>query len=980
MHGKSVGANTMAMIRDLTDTSTPFVNRDDERAILRALARQADAGNGQLVLLGGEAGIGKTTLALATVTLAPHGARLLIGHGYDLMETPPYGPWRDCFRRWPEGAGIPPAPLPTQGDEPPTQEALFARVQHALTTLARAKLLVVILDDLHWADPASLDLLRHIAHDLPSQRMLVICTYRGDELTGEHPLAALLPRLMREAPTTRIMLPRLVPAMVTEMVAGQFGMGQRTEALSRSIYRTTAGNPLFVREMCRALVSARAVERTTEGWTVLSTTLPSLPETLQEVVATRLARLSPPTKQMLEVAAIIGQTFTFPLLRTVLGLPEEDVLDGLERAARANVIAEEDATREEYRFTHPIIHEVLYHTVLVTRRRQWHRKIGEAIEASTALGDEHSYDRLAHHFGQAHDGERAVRYLTLAGDAATWVFAKATAADYYERALSLIESNTAESRDQLLLKLTGAVAYADPLRSQRHAEEALRGFLARDNQLSAAQVRRYLGYSYWRFGWYARAEDQARLATDGLLRLGDAETAIACGPFVLVTLRDQGKYTETIAESAHLLATAQGAEARTIRDAYSDLSFIVGHAHAAVGNARDALRLMQVGLAGQQELDNPFPASGILFHLFFAVCLPFFADRTDLLADFVRQHHAMAERGRAQVEAPFALGWFLPAYWAFLQGDWERARQDLHAMPDPPPTAVLHRAEWTICAAQFALAEGRAANGIALIRRQLPPPGVEWTLPHHLHIRALHLLTQLLLMDRQLVAAKQALDESTALLAKSIYVPAIAEHHLAWAAFYRARGQAPRALTSATTACEQAAAHHDLFALAAARRVTGELAMERGAWQDAETALRHAEEVAARIPAAHERAALAITLATFHVTRTDKPDRAETRHALAAAEAIVTPLGAPFLSAQLDAVRTRLHAINPAQAYGITAREADVLRYLVEGASNLEIADHLSISRRTVDQHVSSLLGKLGVSNRVAATSLALEHGLVGED
>ncbi len=82
----------MAMIRDLADTSTPFVNRDDERAILRALARQADAGNGQLVLLGGEAGIGKTTLALATVTLAPHGARLLIGHGYDLMETPPYGP------------------------------------------------------------------------------------------------------------------------------------------------------------------------------------------------------------------------------------------------------------------------------------------------------------------------------------------------------------------------------------------------------------------------------------------------------------------------------------------------------------------------------------------------------------------------------------------------------------------------------------------------------------------------------------------------------------------------------------------------------------------------------------------------------------------------------------------------------------------------------------------------------------------------
>ena len=91
----------------------------------------------------------------------------------------------------------------------------------------------------------------------------------------------------------------------------------------------------------------------------------------------------------------------------------------------------------------------------------------------------------------------------------------------------------------------------------------------------------------------------------------------------------------------------------------------------------------------------------------------------------------------------------------------------------------------------------------------------------------------------------------------------------------------------------------------------------------------------------------------------------------------IAPLGAPHLTAQLDALRTRFHAVNPAQAYGITAREADVLRYLVEGASNQEIADHLSISRRTVDQHVSSILGKLGVANRVAATSLALERGLV---
>ncbi len=965
-------------VHDLLDAAVPLVNRDDERAVLRDLVRRADAGDGHLLLLGGEAGIGKTTLALATTTIAPQGARTLIGRCYDLMETPPYGPWRDCFRCWPEGVGIPPAPFHGPQAEPRTQEALFAQVQTALTAIARAQLLVLILDDLQWADPASLDLLRHLAHDLGGRRILIIGTYRNDELTDTHPLKALLPRLMRETPNTRLIVPRLLPANVAEMVTAHFGTGQRMAALSRSVYETTAGNPLFVREMCRALVSAHAVRRTDDGWTVVSTTLPSPPETLQELVAARIARLDAATQRILEVAAIIGQTFTFPLLRRVLDRPEEDVLAGLEQAAGARIIAEDDPAWERYHFTHPIIHEVLYHTVLVTRRRQWHRRIGEAIEAAMTAGDEALYDRLAHHFGQAHDGARAVRYLTLAGDAAMRVFARATATAYYEDALGLVGAEPSEERDRLLLKLSGAIAFADPIRRQQYAEEALRGFLTRGDQFSAGQVRWRLASSYWRFGQYEKAEEACLLAMHALETAADTRATVMVGPLLLTTLRDQGLYREAIAEGDVLLAIAAEGTDRGALDAYYDLLHFTGYAHAALGHADDAFRLMQRGMDGQRTLDNPYTVSTFLSYLFFIVGLSFFADRAELLADLVRQHGELAERGRAQVGVPVASAWYLAAYWAFLHGDWERARPDLRDMPDPEPTSILARIEWTVCAAQFALAEGRAAAGIALIRRRLPPPGADWTLPHHLHIRALHLLTQVLLIDRQLVAAKQALDESTALLAKSTYVPAIAEHHLAWAAFYRARGQAPRALTSATTACEQAMAHHDLFALAAARRVTGELAMERGAWQDAEAALRQAEEIAARIPAAHERVAIAIALATFHVTRTNKPDRAEARRALAAAEAIVTPLGAPFLTAQLDALRIRLHAVNPAQAYGITAREADVLRVLVEGASNQEIADRLSISRRTVDQHVSSLLSKLGVTNRVAATSLALEHGLVG--
>jgi len=958
------------------DASVPLVNRDEERAVLRDRVRKADAGEGQLVLLGGEAGIGKTTLALLAGTFAPDGARTLIGRSYDLMETPPYGPWRDCFRHWPEGVGIPPAPFHGQHDEPQTQEAFFARVQTAIAAIARTKLLILILDDLQWADPASLDLLRHLAHHLAGRRIVMIGTYRNDELTDAHPLAPLLPRLLREAPTTRLIVTHLLPANVAEMVAGQFGAGRRVDALARSVYETTAGNPLFVREMCRALVSTRAVRRTDDGWTVVATTLSSPPETLQELVAARIARLDDATRRILEVAAIIGQTFTFPLLQRTLDLPEEATLAGLEQAAGARVIAEDDAAREQYRFAHPIMHEVLYHAVLVTRRRRWHRRIGEAIEAEAA-DDEAAYDRLAHHFGQAHDGARAVRYLTLAGDAAMRVFARATAAEYYDEALTLLGSASSEARDQLVLKVARAVNYADPVRSHAYAEAALAGFLARGDHRNVAQVRRRLASFYWRFGRYAEAEEQCRLAMRALKELVGDDAAVIAGPLLITALRDQGRYREAIAEGDALLAIAEKGTDRGTLDAYYDLLHFTGYAHAALGRADDAFRLMQRGMEGQRTLDNPYTASTFLSYLFFVVGLPFFADRTELLADLVRQHGELAERGRAQVGVSVAGGWYLAAYWAFLHGDWEDARRDLRTMPDPEPTSILARMAWTVCAAQFAFAEGRAADGIALIRRQLPPPGAEWALPHHLHVHALSLLAQLSLLSGDLGAAKRAMDEGAALLVRGAYAPAIAEHHLAWAAYYRARGQTPRALTSATTAREQAEAHHDLFALVAALRMVGELAMERGAWQQAEPELRRAEEIAARIPAAHERAALALATATFRITRTDKPDRAAAHRALAAAEAIIAPLGAPSLTARLDALRARLHAVNPAQAYGITAREADVLRHLVAGASNQEIADLLSISRRTVDQHVSSLLGKLGVANRVAATSLALERGLV---
>jgi predicted ATPase len=205
----------------------PLVGRERELALLRETFDGALEGHGGLVLVGGEAGIGKTTLVQAFIAeAAEQGALVLTGGCYDLTVTPPYGPWLDIADRYPDDPSLPELPevlkRGTGVGELTSQLALFEVARDFLTEVATVQPLVLVLEDLHWADPASLDLLRFLARQLDGHRLLIVVTYRDDEVGVDHHLYRLLPPLVRESNPMRLDLRRLERPDIATLVARQY--------------------------------------------------------------------------------------------------------------------------------------------------------------------------------------------------------------------------------------------------------------------------------------------------------------------------------------------------------------------------------------------------------------------------------------------------------------------------------------------------------------------------------------------------------------------------------------------------------------------------------------------------------------------------------------------------------------------------------------------------------------------------------------
>jgi tetratricopeptide (TPR) repeat protein len=500
-----------------------LVGRDGELRELKSSIELAASGHGQVVLVEGEPGIGKTRLLQeAQVYGRLRGFTVLVGRCYEQETGIPYLPFIEVFQgrfrgmsradllddlgeTAPEFVKLIPEVRRTLPDvEPspplePIQERLrlFSSVAEYLTNLSHRTPLVLVLEDLHWADAASLALLQHLTRALRGERVLILGSYRDVELDRKHPLGDVLREMNRERLYNRVSLRRLPREGVGAMVRTMFEVTQVTEEFLDLLYRETEGNPFFVEEVLKSLVEEGVIGREDGRWRrVKEIAEIDVPQSIKEVIGRRLERVSEACQRALSLAAVIGRRFRFEVLQALGEQPEEELLDSLEEAMRAQLIREEsDAGEVEYDFVHALIREVLYEQLSLRRRMTFHQKVGETLERQYAGRLEAVVEDLAHHFTRAPHGEgleKAIQYSIEAARKAMGLFAHEEAVRYYQSAVELLGETGDERRlAEAHIALGEPFVYLDntPLAVAAY-ERALRFYERQGTPTDVARVHR----------------------------------------------------------------------------------------------------------------------------------------------------------------------------------------------------------------------------------------------------------------------------------------------------------------------------------------------------------------------------------------------------------------------------------------------------------------------------------------------------------
>jgi tetratricopeptide (TPR) repeat protein len=468
------GVKEIAVIRRIARGR--FVGRDQELMDATGLWNRALAGEGQLLLVSGEPGIGKTRLVRELSThVEVTGGRSLVGE-CESEGGAPYAPFaqivRKSLRQGAEnGFKLPdfvlgdllelaPELKPYYPDVPPNprlepeaeQQRLFENVVAFCQALSESSPLMLVIDDAHWADSGTLSLLRYLASRTRGQRTLLTATYREVELDEAQPFHEALLELNRKRLGTRIKLRRLDQLQTQDMLGAIFESEEITPDFLEGIFGETEGNPFFIEEVCKALVESGQVFFKDGEWDRLSMEEIEIPQSVRVAIQSRVSKFPEEYQDTLNLAAVLGREFDFDTLVEASDLDEDTLIDALEVAEDAQLIEEVSGKGgATFSFAHALIPSTLAEGVRTLRRRRLHKKAAAAIEVTRP----DDYEDLAHHYEEAGDEEQARNYYTKAGERASAAYANQEAEDHFRAALEL--EPTDEQRADLLSQLAEVV-------------------------------------------------------------------------------------------------------------------------------------------------------------------------------------------------------------------------------------------------------------------------------------------------------------------------------------------------------------------------------------------------------------------------------------------------------------------------------------------------------------------------------------------
>jgi DNA-binding CsgD family transcriptional regulator/tetratricopeptide (TPR) repeat protein len=1015
-----------------------LIGRVAESARLAEAYTRASVGESRIVIVAGEAGIGKTHLVDVFVdTIAAGGGRVLSGGCLALGSGGlPYGPFVEAFRAllrdvdpgalpallgpnrgelarlMPEVRGRPDrleadpgsdAPDHAAADDRFAQVRLFELVLGVFQRLARVAPLVLVVEDLQWADPSTRDLLAFLVRNLRDERVLLIATVRTDELDPRHAFMAYLAELERGERVDRIDLARLSRDDLSRLLADELGH-EPDPALVDRTWERTGGNPFYAEQ-----ILAVSQERD-DG---------DLPARLRDVVLARVGAVPETGQEVLRVASAAGTRIDDELLVAVAELAAPVVREALRDVVdRRILVPAGGAADPHYVFCHALLQEVIHGELFPGERARLHAGYAAALETRSAdraagrrgTGPPPSAAELAYHWDAAGDEPRALPATIEAGRAAERAYAYLEAHRHYLRALELWEragepeaSVTADRVDILVRAAETAVLIGEYGAAVEFGRQAIASVDASADLTRASGLQERQRWYLWEAGDRVAAEAAVVEAE----RLVPKHPPSAARARILAhhagILMSTGRFAESIpmAEDAIEVARAVGSSS----DEALGLG-ILGWDLALIGRVDDGLERVRAGLAIADELGG---AEGIALG---ATNLAILLDRVGRTEEALTVSSSGWERAKALgVERTYGgLLLAVSAKTAIALGRWDEADAFLtlglahHPLGAPGIRLRIQRGRLDtfrgdILAATAALADARAADEAA--------GGTED------RAALVAALADLAAAAGRVTETRAAVTEGLRLAAGGMPDPALAQ--------LAATGLRVEADNAA-----RARARHDDAALEDARRRARQIAVQ----VERIAALLGVPDAASELIEPSRRAVLT-ALCRAEAARLDERDepdrwtrvadgfdaigrpypaayarfraaaatlrakgpRGDARAALAAARATSLRLGARPLLAEIDLLarqaRLDLQAGDDttpkpsddpdASGLGLTGREGEVLRLIAAGWSNQEIADSLFISRKTASVHASNIFDKLGAANRAEAAAIAHRLGLVGD-